>query len=271
MIAHRDVRETNIFGSDIVSSEFIQKSIDGVGKDCRVKKLEVEDLVTSETHQQLLPSIKELVLSRHWESVKFIDFVSDSESYQLWRWRTKLLMQDYDASDHAEVLKICTFQACCCFQAGTKLTGFLQVLKDIHFNDQSICGLEYEGDFTGDGSYKCVSNALQACISQRDLCLSENISLRIVCGWSDVIPPWKPMLAECMNIIEVASKGTKKKKKKKEKSKKRQASLSDTCSVSSSSTDGMIANERSKCIHRGGAPDYDWKAGCFTLHMQHAA
>ena len=258
MIAHRDVKETNIFGSDIVSSEYIRKSISRVEKDLRVCKLEIEDLVTSETHQQLLPSITELIVSRRWESVKFIDFVSDLDSYQLWRWRVEALMQDYDAVDHAEAVKICAFQAHCNFQVGTKLTDFLQFLKDIYINDQSICGLEYEGSFIGDGTDKCVPNALRASISRRDLCLTENISLRIICGWSEAIPRWKTMLAQCIHIVEVASRGAKKKLKK------RQTSLSDTSSISSFSTDGTIANAYSIFMHRGEAPDYDWKAGCFT-------
>ena len=79
--ALQNKNESNILGSSLVSQDYIIDKLRGLKANTDIVRLEVEDMVSSQTHAFMLPMVQSLIVldERNWEQLKFTDFITIEE------------------------------------------------------------------------------------------------------------------------------------------------------------------------------------------------
>ena len=201
--SHIMIDERNIFGSDIVSRDFVFGKLMEVKREAKVVKLEVEDLLVSQ-HHSMLPIVKGLVVTgkREWQWVRYADTV-DAEEFEMWHQNKKDAMQDYEKNveDAALYKNIVSFDATLRIGQGTSTETLQNILKTLK-EDATVRKMQFAGALHS-SDQSMVPVILKKVISEKQL--TEDITITVTCDWSTSSTVfWKLTLTSCLHELQRA-------------------------------------------------------------------
>lgn len=203
--SHIMIDERNIFGSDIVSRDFVFGKLMEVKRETKVVKLEVEDLLVSQ-HHSMLPIVKGLVVTgkREWQWVRYADTL-DSDEFEMWHRNKKNVMQDYEINveDAALYKSIVSFDATLRIGQGTSIETLLTILKTLK-QDATVRKMQFVGALDS-SDQSIVPVILRKICSENQL--TEDVTITFTCDWSTLrTVGWKLTLTSCVRELELSEK-----------------------------------------------------------------
>ena len=139
--AQHNENETNILGSSMVSQDYIIDKLRDLKSNRQVVRLEIEDMVSSQSHSFMLPMVHSLVVldERSWEQLKFTDFI-DIKKYGYYHQVKDEMFQNYRtmrvcSGDH--LLDLISFEASIDIEKGDEVPQVLNLLREMK-QDQTI-------------------------------------------------------------------------------------------------------------------------------------
>lgn len=174
----------NIFGSDIVSGEFIMDQVQRVKHNTTIVKLEIEDLLIASIHHSFLSVFKALIVcdQRKWKYVRFVDSFERNE-YAWWESLKNMHMREYESSvDELELYAgIVSFHANVQVGEGTSKRDLIKLFKSI-YKDKDVRNVTFEGCLFGHNRVSAAEKLVQF-FDDNDS-LTSQLVVSIACGWT---------------------------------------------------------------------------------------
>ena len=200
----QEADEMNIFGSDIVSREYLLERFKDVKHDSNIVKLEVEDMLIATTHHSFLPVFKALVVSdkRAWKYAKFVDSI-DSDDFPWWESMKNVIMREYETGEEeSKYAAILSFEASINVTQGTSNAALSRLLQKI-LTDQDVQSVSFGGALYG----HCQESAPKEVPSLFDANnkLEVQLVINVCCGWacpnSDTCA-WRGLVDACVGALQ---------------------------------------------------------------------
>jgi len=178
----------NIFVSDMISEEFVRDRLEDVKKDRTIRDLEMEDMLTSDYFQTLLPGLKKILFmgDREWESVAFVDTIGTPDEFKQWqgvKQRLKDTLEEAFALDFSTLTQeVVSIKANIRVQQGYSLKTLVGILRSTK-RLKSVYKVEFAGALFQCGP-RSLAEALERNIDDKGRLLAE-IEIRVECGWKE--------------------------------------------------------------------------------------
>lgn len=194
---------TNIFCSEMVGWDSILADFQQALKDPTVTQLEIEDLLSSPCHSDLMAVAGKLVFAkdRAWEVLRFLDSF-EAHDFDGWQEKKESMMRDYERCwkhlpDGNGTKSITSFKAVVAVPKGTLVTDMVKLLKTIK-NDTDVVEMTLYGDQGAQVEHEQLTDLVDA---DGDL-LKHTLSMELECRWAEPTATYKLYINNCIYRLQ---------------------------------------------------------------------